>query len=366
MKRAFYLLIPALILASCGGGNNASKNDAELAKLKKQRAAIDEKIKKLEANTNDTTKKPTPVGITVLQPQDFIGYVQVQSQINSDENVNASPQAMGTIKAVMVQAGQNVSKGQVLATLDASTIEQQIGQLAPQLALQKTLYEKQQKLWAQNIGTEVQLMTAKAQYESMLKQKATLEAQRNMYRIVSPISGVVDQVNVKVGDNAAPGMSCFRVVNFSKLKAEANLGENYLGKVHTGDPVVLILPDVNDSINTRLSYVAQAVDPISRAFMVQVRLGNNKKLHPNMSCIMKIENYENKDAIVVPVSVIQNTSEGPMLYVADGNRAKAVQVKTGQNSNGQVEVLSGLSAGDKIITTGFEDIDNGDRITIAQ
>jgi membrane fusion protein (multidrug efflux system) len=121
---------------------------------------------------------------------------------------------------------------------------------------------------------------------------------------------------------------------------------------------------VNDTIKTTLSYVSQAVDPLSRAFTVTVHLANNTKLHPNMACIMKIVNYENPHAIVVPVSVIQKTSNGDMLYLADGNKAKSVFVKTGRNSNGMVEILSGLNPGDKVITGGFEEMDNGSQITI--
>lgn len=367
MKRSFYLLIPAVILASCGGGNKGGGNNAaELEKLKQQRATLDTKIQQLEAKGGDTTKKAVPVSVTEVQPTEFIGYVQVQSQISGDENVNAAPQMGGPIRSVLVQVGQHVRKGQQLATIDATVADQQINQLEPQLILQKELYEKQQKLWAQNIGTQVQLLQAKAQYESTLKQKTILQAQRNMYQVLSPIDGVIDAVNVKVGDMVMGGQGCFRVVNFSKLKAEATLGENYLGKVHTGDPVNIVLPDINDSIQSKLSYAAQVIDQSTRGFLVQVHLGNNNKLHPNMSCIMKIQNYHNQHAIVVPVSVIQKTGQGNMLYVADGDKAKAVTVQTGMNSNGQVEILSGLNAGDKVITTGFEDIDNGDRITIAQ
>ena len=131
-----------------------------------------------------------------------------------------------------------------------------------------------------------------------------------------------------------------------------------------GNPVTLIFPDLNDSLKTSLSYVAEAVDPVSRAFLVQVKLSNQHKLHPNMSCIMEIGNYESKNTLTVPISVIQKTSKGEMLYVADGDKAKAVYIKTGANSNGIVEVLSGLSAGDKVITAGFEDLDNGDPITL--
>jgi len=367
MKRLFYLVIPVLILASCSSNNNKQGKDAdELAKLKKERSDIDVKIKKLEGNGSDSSKKATPVSIMDVQPTNFVATVNVQAQITSDDNVYATAQAGGTIKDIKVHVGDHVTKGQVLATLDAAAAQQQVESQAAQLAFSKTMYEKQQKLWAQNIGTEVQLLQAKANYESAQKQAGALIAQKDMYRIISPISGTVDQVNIKIGDVAAPGISGIRVVNGDKLKAEANLGENYLGKIHVGNSVTLVFPDLNDSMKTAVTYVAESVDPSSRAFIVQIKLNNVRKLHPNMSCIMKIANYESKNTIVVPVSVIQKTSTGEQVYVADGNKAKAVVVRTGSNSNGQVEVLSGLSAGDKVITAGFEDLDNGDPITTQQ
>jgi len=248
--------------------------------------------------------------------------------------------------------------------LDASVVNQQMQTLEPQLALQKSIYEKQQALWKQNIGTEVQLMTSKAQYEATQKQIEALKTQRDFYRVVSPINGVVDAVNLKVGEMAAPGLNGIRVVSYDKLKAEASLGENYLGKVQQGDPVSLVMPDVNDTINTKITYVSQAVDPASRAFTVHVQLPRNSKLHPNMSCIMKISNYQNRNALVVPVSVIQKTSEGDMLYVADGDKARSVLVTAGRNANGQVEILSGLKAGDRVIVKGYEELDNGQRVSI--
>ena len=174
-------------------------------------------------------------------------------------------------------------------------------------------------------------MSSKTNYESVQKQIAALKSQRDMYRVVSPISGTVDAVSLKVGEAAAPGALGIRVVSYDMLKAEAMLGENYLGKVKEGDPVTIVLPNINDSIKTKISYVAQSVDPMSRSFQVMVHLSNSSKLHPNMSCIMKIANYTNKEALVVPVSVIQKTSEGSMIYIADGNKAKSVTVTTGRN-----------------------------------
>lgn len=367
MKRYILILIPAIILASCGGKGKNNNSAAELEKLKKQRSEIDQKIASMETKNNDSSKKATPVSIVEVQPMDFVATVNVQSQITGDENVLAVPQAGGIVSNILVHPGDHVKKGQVLATLDAANIESQIKAQEAQLSLIKALYEKQQKLWAQNIGTEVQLLQAKANYTSQTQQLEALKAQRNMYRIVSPINGVVDNVPIKIGD-AVGGLvtSGIRVVSFDKFRAEANLGENYLGKIHQGDRVNIIFPDMNDSIQSKLSYVGSSVDPNSRAFLVQVRLGNNSKLRPNMSCIMKITDYESKHALVVPISVIQKTGKGELLYIADGNKAKAVYVKTGQNNNGQVEILSGLNPGDKVITAGFEDLDNGDPITNLQ
>ena len=163
---------------------------------------------------------------------------------------------------------------------------------------------------------------------------------------------------------ASPGAAGIRVVSKDKLKATANLGENYIGKVHQGDPVTLVFPDLNDSMHTKLSYVAQSVDPISRAFTVEIKLGSNNRLHPNMSCQMRIVNYENENAIVIPVSVIQKTAEGDLVYVADGNKARAVMVQVGRISNGHAEILGGLKPGDKVVIAGYEDLDNGETIAV--
>lgn len=366
MKRSLLLLfISTTILAACGGGDDKGKKDAELVKLKKERASLDEKIAKLEIEVNKNKPgKATAVSVIVAMPQQFNAYVEVQANVNGDQNVLATPQAPGTIERVLVHSGQKVSKGQILATLEAGAVEQQIKAIEAQVDLYKSLYDRQQKLWAQNIGSEVQLMSAKTQYEATAKQKAALVAQRSMYTIKSPISGTVDAVNIKEGDVASPGMSGIRVVNFDALKIQANLGENYLGKVQEGNPVNLIFADTKDTMKTKLTYVSKAVDPVSRAFQVEIRLGNNNKLHPNMSCKMQIANYQNSKAIVVPVSVIQNTAEGALLYIADGNKAKAVMVKTGHNSNGMVEVLDGLNEGDRVITAGYADLDNGDLINV--
>lgn len=365
MKRSIILLLTTIILASCGGEEKQDNKAAELDKLKKERTQLDAKISKLEAEVlKDNPDKATPVGVTAMQPTDFNSYIEVQAGVSGDENINATPQAPGVVKSVSVRSGQHVSKGQVLATLDAAAVEQQAKAQEAQLTLAKQVYEKQQKLWAQNIGSEIQLLTAKANYESAQKQYDALKAQRSMYTITSPISGTVDAVNVKVGDATAPGAMGVRVVSFDKLKVVTTLGENYIGKVKQGDEVRLVFTETGDTINTKLNYVARSVDPVSRSFNVEVWLGSRKNISPNMSCKMQIVNYSNKNALVVPVSAIQKTAEGEMLFVADKGKAKSVVIKTGRNSNGMVEVLEGLNAGDKVITEGYTEIDNGKAVEI--
>lgn len=366
MKRSVILLLTTIILASCGSGEQKQDNAAaKLDKLKKERAALDEKIAKLEAQVlKDNPGKAVAVSVLELQPTTFNSYIEVQANVSGDENVNATPQAPGVVQAVHVRPGQKVGRGQKLATLDAAAIEQQIKAQEAQLTLVKQVYEKQQTLWSQNIGSEIQLLTAKANYESSQKQYQALLAQRNMYSIISPIAGTVDNVGVKVGDMASPGMSGIRVVSFDKLKVVTTLGENYIGKVNQGDKVKLIFTETGDTIATKLDYVARSVDPVSRAFNVEVWLGNNKNVSPNMSCRMQIVNYSDDDALTVPISAIQKTAEGEIVYVADKGKAKAVQVKTGRTSNGMVEVLEGLQTGDKVIVEGYADLDNGKPIEI--
>lgn len=364
MKPIAYIMIAALALASCGEEKKDPKT--ELIELKKERAKLDDKIAKLEANNVDTTKK-TPVSVQLMQPEVFNAFIEVQSSVIGDQNVYALPQMTGMVTAVLVKAGDHVSKGQTLATLDAAAVEQQIKAQEAQVALAKSVYEKQERLWKQNIGSEVQYMQAKTQYEAGRRGLDATVAQRNMFKIIAPISGVVDVVDAKVGQPAgAMGNTPIgiRVVNNSQLKAQAALGENYLGKVHSGDPVTLVFADINDSIKTKISYVAQAVDPVSRAFQVEVRLGANKILHPNMSCLMKIANYESNTALVLPVSVIQKTAGGEMVYVVNGNKARSTIIKTGRNSNGRVEVLEGLKQGDKVVVEGYREVDNGETVTI--
>jgi RND family efflux transporter MFP subunit len=363
MKKLLLLLLATVLLGACG--KKEESVTVQIAKLKKERADIDVKIHTLEAKSGvKDSIRAVPVTAVVATPQSFSSYIDVTASITGNENVLATPQASGTVRSVLVHPGQQVGRGQTLAILDAAAVDQQVAAQDAQVNLLRSLYEKQQKLWAQQIGTEVQLLSAKANYEAATRQRASIAAQRNMYRIVSPIAGVVDDVDINPGDVAMPGLRGIRIVNATKLKAEANLGESYIGKVKIGDPVILFFPDINESIHTRLTYVAQSVDPTSRAFGVQVNLGSNAKLRPNMSARMKIANYSAGNALVVPVAAVQQTGQGQMVFVVAGKTARSVPVQTGRTADGMIEILSGLNAGDQVITAGYEDLDNGTAIAV--
>lgn len=367
MNAKIFSLLAATLLtaASCGGGKTSDDPGAQLAALKKERADLDKKIAAIEAKVPDTGRKATPVTVLQLASGEFSSAVELQAAIEGTQNVVASPQAPGRVTSISVRPGQRVGRGQTLATLDADVINQQASSLDPQIALAKSLYEKQKALRAQDIGTEVQLLQAKAQYESLLKQKQAVGSQRGLYRIIAPISGTVDEVNLVVGDIAQPGgmVNGIRIVNLGALKAVANLGESYLGKVKTGDPVTLVFPELGDSITAKISYVAQSVSSMGRSFRVEVNLGGNEKLRPNMSCQMKIANYRAANTLTVPVQVLQKTPQGQYLFVAEAGKAKAVNVQTGRVYNGQVEVLAGLNPGDKVIVEGYQELDNGKPVT---
>ncbi|HEY1040746.1 MAG TPA: efflux RND transporter periplasmic adaptor subunit, partial [Bacteroidia bacterium] len=258
-----------------------------------------------------------------------------------------------------------VSKGQVLAETDARTIQQSISDMQTNMDLVNQLYEKQKNLWEQKIGTEVQFLQAKTNKESMEKKMVTLQEQLRMTKIISPINGTVDAVDIKLGQAVAPGLPAIRVINFSNLKVKAELAEAYAGRVKKGDIVKIYFPDTHDSLTAKVNFAARAISSLTRTFTVEVLLDNKKDYHPNMVTNIKINDY-NSDAITVPVKLVQNDIDGKQfVYVyGAGDKAEKKIIKTGKEYNGLIEITEGLKAGDKIITKGYDVINEGDRITI--
>jgi membrane fusion protein (multidrug efflux system) len=364
MKKILYIST-ALFLAACGQKQKDYK--AQLSDLKTQQADLANKIAKIEAeHPASDSSKTTDVAVAEIKPAQFTNYVQIQGKIDAQDNVTAYPQMQATITNIYVKVGQHVGKGQVLVQLDNSVLVQQVAQGEAQLSLSNTVYQRQKNLWDQKIGTEVQYLQAKTNYEAGVKQLAGVRQQLAMYTIKSPISGTVDQMDLKLGQVATPGQTGIRIVNADVLKVKADVPESYSGAVSQGNKVRILVPDANDSLTTSLTFAAKVIDPTSRSFAIEVKLPERKTLRPNMTAILKIASYTKNNAIVIPVKSVQKSETGDFVFLNNNGVAKKVIVKVGATYGGQSEVLSGLKVGDVLVTDGASDIEDGDKIKVIQ
>lgn len=371
MKNLIYLLIATTFLISCSQGNSNDKK-AELEKLRKEEAVIRDKIRKLQAEiavTDTTLRQVREVSITEVKPAYFRHYIEVQGKVDGDENVTVSADVPGTITKVNVSAGDKVKKGTVLATLDNEVYSRNMEELRSQRDFAKTLYLKQKALWDQKIGTEVQYLSAKNNLDALDRKMATVREQLAQTLITSPINGTVDAVNIKIGQAVAPGIPAFRVVNFNKLKVKAEVAEAFISKIHQGDMVDIHFPDLKKTITTEIAYSGQAIDPLNRTFNVEVELGPDEEdLHPNMIAVLKIADYEKDSSVTLPVNVVQTTPEGSYVFLATNRGGKMIaqkrNVQVGRNYNGMLEITQGLKSGEPVITSGFQDLADGQPIKL--
>lgn len=360
-------LLFLLVFMACGQPTAEEK----LKKLKQQEADLKKEIAQLEKEVNKTdtaAKKMKSVIVTAVKDSVFEHYIDIQGAVDARENVNVSSKVPGVITAIYVKEGQNVSKGQTLAQVDDQILRANMAELRTQLDLATTLYEKQQNLWKQQIGSEVQYLNAKNQKESLERKMSTLNDQLSQAKIISPINGVVDAVVSKLGDNASPGSTSFRVVNSADLRVLANVAEAYAGVVKTGDQVVVKFPDIDKQIRTKIGFAARAIDPVSRTIKVEVPLSSDPALRPNMIAQIKIIDYSTPHALVIPVNIIQYALGRSYVIVAekskDGVIAKRRDVEVGRTYNDKAEIKSGLQAGDNVVTTGYQGLNDNDLIQL--
>lgn len=367
MKKSLLILGLLVFVLACK--NNGDKQ-SQLDKLRKDKESIDTQIKKLEdeiAKESGATKseKLANVALTDVKLGDFKHFVEVQGKVDGEDNVAVNAQTMGIIKKINVKEGDVVSAGQTLAEIDASVLKQSIEEVKLQLNFATTMYNKQKALWDQKIGSEVQYLSAKNNKESLENRIKTLLEQVDMSKIVSPINGSVEEISLKVGQSAAPGFPLFRVVNFSKIKVLADVAEAYSSKIRKGDEVFIRFPDVNKEISSNVSFTSKYISPNNRTFMVEIRLApGDIEYRANMIAVVKINDYSAKNVITVPINVIQtDVNNAKFLFIGQtaGNKtiAKKVTVKTGQTYNGIVEILDGLKEGDKLISVGYQDVEDG-------
>lgn len=353
-------------LSACGGG--AKDPATELAALKDQKTQIEAKIAELEKQAGGpAAPKVRAVGLTEITSGAFRHYIDLQGKVDADESVMATSKMPGALRRVLVKNGDNVSRGQLLAEIDDAVMQKGLAEMEGQLVTATDIYNRQKGLWDQKIGTEVAFIQAKNAKESIERSMATMRENLSMTKIYAPQSGTVDMVLLKTGQAIAPGMPLCNILNLSNLKIKGDVTEAYAAKVRKGDQVQVFFPDLNKEITTRVTYVSKSINPMTRTFTVECALPGTG-YSANQVAVMKIVDYQNANAVSIPVNLIQAGEDGDFVFVVEKSGAnqgtiKKAPIKQGSNYNGQVEILSGLRKGDFVVSTGFQDVNNGEAVT---
>jgi len=373
-KQNFLIILASAIMIltiiSCGKkeDNSLLGKKAQLAELKKEQLAVNDKItnlqKEIEKLEPSKIEKVKTVVASPVLVSNFQHFVESTGRLEAENNVFVSPQMGGAITKIFVKVGDYVAKGQKIATLDNSILRNSIQEVQLQLETAKTIFERQKNLWDQKIGTEIQYIQAKSSVESLERRIVTLRSQDGMNVVLSPISGVVDEVRLKEGEIAAPGLGILRVVNLNDLKVVANISDTYAGTISKGNLISIKFPDLNKEFKATISYVSQTINPSSRTFTVEAKVPNmDKSLKPNLSAIVSINDQSKGGAIVIPQNLVQNTEQGAIVYVIELEGSKKVArsrvVTSGLTYDGKVEIKSGLKVGDVLITEGYQEIVDG-------
>ncbi len=370
------IAVMALVLTACGGGapetggGGLAEKKAQLTELKTQRKELNVQIKALqeEIKAMDSTNVKdarVPVRLTSIKESTFEHFVKVQGQIEANKNVMVSPKMGGVVTAVYVREGQSVKKGQVLAKLDDSVLQKSLLELETQLTLADTVYRRQKNLWEQNIGSEIQVLQAQTQKESLERRIATTQEQVDMTRIKAPLSGTVDRAIAKVGEAVSPGFGAFNIINLNDLSFKADLSESYIPYVKKGNMVTIEFPSIGKKIEEKVSTISKIINPVNRTVSVEVRLDNRSdEYKANMVGEVSIQDIRNENVVVIPISYIQESASSEFVMVAERNEAgqyfaKRVDIVTGNSYQGNVEVTSGLKAGMQLIIEGAKGLAEG-------
>lgn len=402
MKRIIPIALVAIavfVMASCGNSSkdkNAELNEKkkELEKLKKEKGDLDAKVRKLEADISDLDTASAQLRKLVttapVTTQDFIHYIELQGKVDADKSGYVAPRGGGgMIKGIYVSLGQTVRKGQLLLKLDDAiarqglvTAQQQIPGLEASAKLTRSVYERRQNLWKQNIGTEVQVLEAKTQAEAAESQLNAAHAsvqlaqeQVNLSNVYAEIDGTIDHLDVRVGEffsgQGTDGRAAINIVNTTNLKVTIAVPENYLSKIKVGTPLQIVLPELgNKTVTSKVTVVGKLIDPGTRSFTVEGKLPADNALRPNQIATAKIEDYKQANSLTVPINVVQSDEKGKYVYVAVTSGGKTIARKknviVGQAYGGMMEILSGLTAGEQVITEGYQTVYDGQAITTAK
>lgn len=385
-----------LTLAACGGSAKEEKGKltdlkTQLEKLKKDKSGLDEQIKKIEeeiakTDTSTVSQVKTLVAIDTLRVTEFSHYIDLQGKISSSGIGYVAPKGQGgLIRSIYVSVGQRVGVGQQVLKLDdaiqrqqLASAQQAVSQVKTRLAQYQTVYERYQNLWKQNIGAEINVINAKADVDAMAAQLRSAEAgvaqaaeALDMTNVRAGMSGVVEEVNVRVGEffsGATQQGGQIVIVNATSLKAEVPVPDNYVAKVKKGDKVLISVPETGKApYASVISVVGASIDATTRSFLTEARLPSDPLLKPNQTALMKILDYQVKATIAIPVNTVQSDENGKFVFVMEKSGDKLVArkkaVNVGEVYEGVIEIKSGLTGGDLLITEGYQSVYDGQAIT---
>ncbi|MFD0965149.1 efflux RND transporter periplasmic adaptor subunit [Pseudofulvibacter geojedonensis] len=384
MRKLTTILIASLLLVACGNKNESIDSILEsgnLEQIRQKKADLDVKKQEIltqldlvEAKIKELDPQEKIPLITTLKAEQkaFTHYVELQGSVNTKQNLVIFPEYSGVLSKVYVKEGQKVSKGQTLAKIDDGGLSQQLAQLQIQADLAKTTYERQKRLWDQKIGSEIQYLQAKSSYEAQQRAVNQLQQQIGKTVVRAPFSGTIDDVITEQGSVVAPGQSqLFRIVNLQNMYIETDVPESYISNVTPGKEVKVELPILGKTIDATVRQAGSFINPANRTFKIEVAVPNkDNAIKPNLTAKLKINDYTNKEAILIPQSIISENAEGDqyVYIITDRNqkkaKAKRVIIKTGKTQGDYIEVLSGLKNGDEIIEEGARSVKDGQEVKI--
>ena len=379
MKYIILSLSLLLILASCEKGPVAPTNlEERKALLAQQKDKIRELQRSIDTLQVAIEKEEPPKEIarkTVttarLASEEFKHFSEIQATVQSDDVVMASSETGGRIIYLNASEGQGVKRGQLIAKVDLESINKQIAEIKTSLSLATDTYDRQKRLWEQNIGSEMQYLQTKNNVERLEQSLETLNFNLTKANVYAPLSGVIDMVMLKEGEMAAPGQPIVQILNTYKVKVVANLPENYLGKVKQGEMVEVFFPALDLTDKAKVTLMGRSIDPANRTFKVEIDMINSKQqLKPNLLAVVKINDFIAKDALVVDQELVQQEISGKeYIMVADPSEngikvAAKKYVETGKSYDGRVQIMEGLTTEDEIILVGSRNVKVGDPLEI--
>ncbi|MCK8522592.1 efflux RND transporter periplasmic adaptor subunit [Aquimarina sp. D1M17] len=386
MKKILTVLSITILFASCGQNDAKSIDkiieDGDLKALRAKRTevvaeqqTVADKLKQLDEAiaSLDTVKKLPLVTTLIAKDTLFNHYVELQGNVETKQNIILYPEMGGILTKIYVKEGQKVSKGQLLARIDDGGLSQQLSQAEVRAQLAKTTFDRQKRLWEQKIGSEIQYLEAKTNFEAQENAVNQIKRQLAKTTINAPFSGVIDDVITEQGSVVSPGLNAvIRIVNLNNMYIETEVPERYIPSVTVGKDVEVYFPVLGKTINTKIRQVGNYINPNNRSFLVEVGVpSNGGTVKPNLTAKVKINDYTNEKAILIPQSILSENAEGDQYtYVTSSKdaqniaEAKRVIVKTGKTQGDYIEILDGLNNGDAIISEGARSVKDGQKVKI--